>query len=252
MADDRCFRFPTATGTATVHDDAIGIRSTPDRLLAGQRRRWRHGDRWDRAGLAFEVVGVVWAVASLVGYAAAVAAGTAGVAGGLSTLGYLLVGAFLAARLGRRHVGEARIPRSAVDAVRLDRDAGTLTIEHDAAGRLRSVLRDDPVETTLSLPSAEAVREAEAVLRARDVDFEVAEARDAETTYRATVRQGVWFCERCRSQVSPADAACPACGYAIRVESGDDGGDTSAADRAHGDGRIGEAAASSVSGGNGT
>ena len=125
------------------------IRPVPDR------------DR-DRAGLAFEVVGVVWAVTSLVGYAAAVAAGTAGVAGGLLMLGYLLIGAFLAARLGRRHAGEAMIQRS------------------------------------------------------------------------------------------PADAACPVCGYEIRVASGDDGSNASAADRGHGDGRLGEAAASSASGGNGT
>jgi hypothetical protein len=237
MADDRSFRFPTATGTVAVHDGALGIRSTPGRLLAGQRRRWRHGDRWDRAGLAFEVAGVAWAVVSLVGHATAVAAGNAGVAAGLSTVGYLILGVFLAARLGRRHVGEARIPRSAVDAVRLDRDAGTLTIEHDAAGRLRSVLRDDPVETTLSLPSAEAVREAEAVLRARDVEFDVAEDSDIETTYRATIREGVWFCERCRSQVSPVDAACPACGYAIRVTSVDEGGRSDDGDEGSSGGR---------------
>ncbi|MFC7045098.1 zinc ribbon domain-containing protein [Halobacteriaceae archaeon GCM10025711] len=45
-----------------------------------------------------------------------------------------------------------------------------------------------------------------------------AEESETETTYRFLTRVGVCFCERCRTQVSPNDRACPSCGYALRVE----------------------------------
>jgi hypothetical protein len=40
---------------------------------------------------------------------------------------------------------------------------------------------------------------------------------DHETTYRFVTEDGVYFCESCDTQVSPADATCPAGGYALGV-----------------------------------
>jgi hypothetical protein len=53
--------------------------------------------------------------------------------------------------------------------------------------------------------------------RRRPVDPE-----DHETTYRFVTEDGVYFCESCDTQVSPADATCPACGYALRVRATDE------------------------------
>ena len=39
-----------------------------------------------------------------------------------------------------------------------------------------------------------------------------------ETDYRVVVENGVYFCESCGRQVSPADSTCPSCGYALRTE----------------------------------
>jgi len=130
------------------------------------------------------------------------------------------------------HVGETTIPLSTVDTITLDEEAGILVITHESDHDYFGSLRNDTGETTLSLPTDDDVREATEVFRLRGIDVEEPGTEAPETTYRVIVKSGVCFCERCRSQVSPSDRTCPACGYAIRVRSSGDHAPGSVSDEA--------------------
>jgi hypothetical protein len=99
---------------------------------------------------------------------------------------------------------------------------------HDYFGSLRN----ETTDTKLSIPTEDDIREATEIFRLRGIDVEEPGTEALETTYRVIVKSGVCFCERCRSQVSPSDGTCPACGYAIRVRSSGDQAPGSVSDEA--------------------
>jgi hypothetical protein len=142
-------------------------------------------------------------------------------------------------QLWRKHVRGTVVPLSAIKDVTLDTDDQEHTIVHDADSRpsvlggnggQRWFLSDDlfsifvtgETETTLTLRTADDVREARTIFRttglAEDLGVPRSGAEETETEYRFDTRNGVVFCEQCGSQVSPSDRTCPACDYALRVE----------------------------------
>lgn len=221
---DRSWRFQVARGVVTVRDDAIGVRSTPGDYLAGQRRHWESTDRWGRVAVSVRVVGFLSSLLGVLYHFATV--GVDGV--GLRSAPYVLTLCLFGYALWQHHVGETTIPRDRIEAVTLDDDERELTVRHEPDPGLRSLFRSDVVETTLSLPTPEDVREAREIFRLRGVELRDAPPAEQKTVHRLRVRDGVCFCPACNTQVSPGDAACPACGYAIRVteSNGDETSDT--------------------------
>ena len=207
------WRFRVTSGVVTVREDELAIRSTPGYLLAGQRVRWAHGNRWERGRLLLEVTGLLWSVFGIVHHLSQV--GVTGV--GLRSAPHVFAFVLFAYLVRSNHLGERTIPLSSVERITLDEDDGTLVITHETGSGYLASFRDHATETTLSLPTRDDVREAEEVFRLRGVELEDPGANEAETRYRVLVRDGACFCERCRSQVSPSDGTCPACGYALRV-----------------------------------
>lgn len=225
---EESWRFRTTNGVVTVRKDAIGIRSTPGYFLAGQRSRWRYGDRWERGKLVFNASGLLFSILGTAYHVSEV--GVAGV--GLSSGPHVFAVGLFAYMFWSNHLGETTIPLSTVDTITLDEEAGILVITHESAHDYFGSLRNDTAETTLSLPTDDDVREATEIFRLRGVDVEEPSTEALETTYRVIVKSGVCFCERCRSQVSPSDATCPSCGYAIRVRSSGDHASGSVSDEA--------------------
>lgn len=213
---ERSWRFRTTRGLVTVREDAIAVRSTPGRFLAGQRRRWWAGDWRDRGWMAFQATGLLWSLGGLALHAAdALQAGVTGV--GLASTPHLVAFALFAYAFWSNHVGETTIPVSNVERITLNEEAGELTIVHRTDGGLRSVFSDDERELSLSLSTAEARREAREIFRLRGIDLDAPEESEEKPEYRMVTENGVCFCSDCRSQVSPGDDTCPACGYALRV-----------------------------------
>ncbi|WP_152041294.1 zinc ribbon domain-containing protein [Salinigranum salinum] len=217
MSEDS-WRFRTTNGVVTVREDAIGIRSTPGYFLAGQRSRWRSGDRWERGKFVVSAGGLL---SSILGTAYHVSqVGVAGV--GLRSAPHVFAVGMFAYMFWSNHVGETTIPLSTVDTITMDEEEGTLVITHAPDHDYFDSLRSETSETTLSIPTEDDVREATEIFRLRGIDVEEPSTVEVRTTYRVIVKSGVCFCERCRSQVSPSDSTCPACGYAIRVRSSGD------------------------------
>jgi hypothetical protein len=209
------WRFRVTRGVVTVREDAIGIRSTPGYFLAGQRSRWRYGGRWEQGKLVVSTGGLL---SSILGTAYHVSqVGVGGV--GLRSAPHVFAVGMFAYMFWSNHVGETTIPLSTVDTITLDEEEGTLVITHEPNHGYFGSLRNETIETTLSIPTEDDVREATEIFRLRGIDVEEPGTEVLETTYRVIVKRGVCFCERCRSQVSPSDGTCPACGYAIRVRS---------------------------------
>jgi hypothetical protein len=210
------WQFNTTIGVVTVREDTIAVRSTPGYFLAGQRSHWRHGGRWERAKLLFSLGGLLSS-----GFGIAFHLSQVGPTGlGVQSAPHVLALVLFLFIIWSNHIGEQTIPLSAVDTITLDEDEGTLVITHERAHDYLSVFRDEEVETTLSIPTADNVREAKEIFRLRDIELGAPDADEGGTTYRVRTRNGACFCERCHSQVSPSDSTCPACGYAIRVQSG--------------------------------
>jgi hypothetical protein len=217
MSEDS-WRFRVTTGVVTVREDAIGIRATPGYFLAGQRSRWRYGDRWERGKLAVGAGGLLFSILGTVYHFSQV--GVAGVGSQSAPHAFAVV--LFAYLFWSNHVGETTIPLSTVDTITLDEEAGRLVVSHEQNHDYFGSLGNEPTETKLSIPTDDDVREAEEIFRLRGIDVEEPGTEAPETTYRVLVKRGVCFCERCRSQVSPSDGTCPACGYAIRVRSSGD------------------------------
>jgi hypothetical protein len=218
------WRFRTARGVVSVRDDAISVRSTPGEFLAGQRRRWRAGDWRDRGRATLEVGGFLASIVGLVYQLSQVTGPGLGATTAtlLAVVSHLVVLSITAYSIWSTHVGETTIPLSTVDVVTLDDDAMELVVVHEPEPGLGSLFRNDRIETTLSVPSREDLREAREIFRLRGIELRDPGDQGTETTYRVTVRDGACFCASCRSQVSPSDGTCPACGYAIRVRTGGD------------------------------
>lgn len=211
--NEESWRFRVTRGVVTVREGELAIRSTPGYLLAGQRVRWAHGDRWERGRLLLETTGLLWSVFGIVYHLSQV--GVTGI--GLGSAPHAFAFVLFAYLVWSNHLGEKTIPLSSVERITLDGDDGTLVVTHEAD--FRSPFRNGETETTLSLPTRDDVREAEDVFRLRGIELADPGANETgtETRYRVLVRDGACFCERCRSQVSPSDGTCPACGYALRV-----------------------------------
>jgi hypothetical protein len=227
MSEDS-WRFRTTNGVVTVRDDAIGIRSTPGYFLAGQRSRWRYGGRWERGKLAITAGGLLSSTLGTAYHLSQV-----GIAGaGLQSASHVFAVVMFAYMFWSNHVGETTIPLSTVDTITLDEEAGRLVVTHEPNHEYFGSFRNETTETKLSIPTEDDVREAKEIFRLRGIDVEAPSTEAPETTYRVIVKSGVCFCERCRSQVSPSDGTCPACGYAIRVRSKGDQAPGSVSDEA--------------------
>ena len=213
MSEDS-WRFRTTNGVVTVREDAIGIRSTPGYFLAGQRSHWRHGDQWERGKILVNVGGLLSSLLGIGYHLSQV--GLTGV--GARSAPHVFTFVLFVYLVWSNHIGEKTIPLSTVNTITLDKDDGTLVVTHEPERGYLSVFRDDEIETTLSIPTTSDIREADEIFRLRGLDLEEPGTVETETTYRVRIRNGACFCERCHSQVSPSDAACPACGYAIRVK----------------------------------
>ena len=225
---EESWRFRTTNGIVAVRKDAIGIRSTPGYFLAGQRSRWRYGDRWERGKLVVSAGGLLFSILGMAYHFSQV--GVAGV--GLQSASHVVAVVLFAYMFWSNHVGETTIPLSTVDTITLDEEAGTLVVTHEPNHDYFGSLRDETTETKLSIPTEDDVREAAEIFRLRGIDVKEPRTEVLETTYRVLVKSGVCFCERCRSQVSPSDGTCPACGYAIRVRSSGDQAPGSVSDEA--------------------
>jgi len=220
---ERSWQFRTTRGLVTVREDAIAVRSTPGRFLAGQRRRWRASTWPERGWIAFQAAGLCWSLAGLSLHAfEALQAGET--SAGLASTPHLVAFALFAYALWSNHVGETTIPLSNVERVALDEDEGTLTIEHRTDGNLRSIFRDEEAELRLSLSTADARREAREIFRLRGIDLDDPRESAGTPEYRVITESGVCFCARCRSQISPSDDTCRSCGYALRILRSDDSG----------------------------
>lgn len=213
---DRAWRFRTTTGVATIRDDAITTRSTPRQFLAGQSVRWRHGSRRERVKVAGAVVGFLVSIVLLAYhlYLVVDAGFSWSWALALGTVGVLVYS------LWNERVRRTTIPRSAISTVSLDADERRLTVTHETGDGPLSAFRDDVAETTMTLGTEDDLRRAREIFRLRGIALEPAPADpdETETTFRVLTRDGACFCERCRRQVSPSDRQCPACDYALRVE----------------------------------
>lgn len=212
---ERPWSFRTTEGVVTVGEDAIGFRSPPREFLAGQRARWQSGGPGDQAAAAFGIVLFVLSPA-LVAYYLAYPVVTGP---DVLSMGYLAGGLVFAYVLWDRHGRETEIPRSRIRRVVLDETTRELTVTYATGDGPLSFLREDTRERTVTARTDEDLERAREALGRRNVPYDLASGIPSrETVYRYDTRGGVTFCGRCRAQVSPADAACPACGYALRVE----------------------------------
>jgi len=209
---DASWRFRTTKGDVTIRRDTIGIRSTPTLFLRGQYSGFLHGSPLQRAKIVFNV-GAFLTIPLTVALTLQrlFETGTEWLA-----LVYVVSLAFFLHGIWTQYLRETTIALSAVKDVTLNEDERTLTIAHEASGGFFSLFQDDEQKRAHTLRVAEDVRDAKEILRLRGIDYD--EPTQTETTYRVRTREGVCFCERCDSQVSPSDRVCPACEYALRVE----------------------------------
>lgn len=205
--------FRTARGVVTVGADDVRRRSTPTVFLSGQYTRFRNGSTSERATVAFRALGFVFSLAGLGYHLRAVTVAEPG----WPSLLYGALLAVLAYACWAACLREITIPRSAIVDVTIEPDERQVTIVHERAGGPLSTFRNDETETELAFGTLDDLRDAREIFRLRGISLERPASR-SETTYRFVTKGGVCFCERCRSQVSPSDRTCPACRYALRVE----------------------------------
>jgi hypothetical protein len=224
--------FRTTDGDVSVSDDTIRIHKTPKKFLYGQLSHWHNGSRWQQVGAVVKIVGLLLTSFSIVYQLDTISDMPVGL------MAFLYSAAFIidVYMVWKKHLRETRIPLSAIDDVTFDRDERELTVNHDAERRwsaaddnssqrwsLRDSLLDflemDKTETTMTLRTADDIRKARTIFRTRGISEDImSEHEETETEYRVDTKNGVVFCERCGSQVSPSDRTCPTCNYTLRVE----------------------------------
>jgi len=204
-----------------VDHDTIQIRSTVRQRLAGQRARWRAGDRRGLLRLLWVLFGSVLFVGYL-SYTAYrvldVGVAGPGVVGALSLVSTLWA-------LWYGYLRTETIPLSALERVSIDESRRELSITYDADAThaFPAWLYDLNAGTkSLTLPSEEAVCDARETCQLRGISVESSDDSATETVHRFDVENGVYYCESCGGQVSPADSTCPSCGYGLRVEVSDE------------------------------
>lgn len=205
--------FDLTTGRAIVGDDAISIRSRPSELLAGQLALFRRGNTTDR------LIVLVRAAAVLAAHGFMVLSLHQLVVGGLDTevvIETATVGVGTAS-LWHRFGRDTMVPVATIREATVRPGDRRFELVYDRrAGPLSRYLAG-PASTRLRFRTAADAHEAREILRARGIEVTDG-ADDGPTTYRVETRNGVVFCERCESQVSPSDRTCPACDYALHVE----------------------------------
>lgn len=103
---EESWRFRVTRGVVTVQEGGIAIRSTPGYLLAGQRVRLAHGDRWERGRLHLETAGLLWSVFGIVYHLSQV--GVTGIGLGSATHAFAFV--LFAYLVWSNHAGETTRP----------------------------------------------------------------------------------------------------------------------------------------------
>lgn len=219
---DRSWRIRTTDGVVIVRENEIGIRTTPREFLAGQLARWRAGGYRERARTLRYLLGLPLVIGL---FCYAVVRGPISEGWDLAQFVQIVSWLLLVYSVWRNHLRERTVPLSDVEDIDLDAEERTLTVTHDSADH-GSLFKSDRREQTFQLPTEEDLREAREIVRLRKLPDDGAPETEAsgpiyqgeETVYRFDTRGGVCFCQRCGSQISPADANCPACGYALRVQ----------------------------------
>jgi len=209
----------TTDGVVSVDHDAVHVRTSVRQRLAGQRARWRAGDRW---GLLWSLW-VVFTTVLLVGYLGYMAYRVFDV--GVAGIGVIGALSLVTSLWGSwtHYLRTETVPLSALDRVAIDEFSRTLfiTYDADATHTLPTWLYEFNAGTkSLTLPSEEALCDARETFRLQGIDVESSDDSETETVHRFRVEDGVYFCRSCDRQVSPADGTCPSCGYALRVEAG--------------------------------
>jgi hypothetical protein len=224
--------FRTVEGDATVGDDALHIGRSPRKFLRGQRTRWHDGGRKRQLVAVGKLLGFLLPLLFAIYQASAMLDTTIGTVAALSLA---LVALDPLHRLWKR-TRSTRIELSTIERVALDETDRELRVTHDASGRLArldarirrwlsargfSATDETATETTLTLLTDDDVRTARTALRTRGIHVAIDSPEDeneAETEYHYEIRNGVVFCERCGSQVSPNDRTCPSCERPLKVE----------------------------------
>lgn len=184
-------RVRTTEGELVHGDEELRIRRSPRAVIADKWARLMGGDRWERftaaVSAAFFVVGVLSLAHSLatlpeLGPTTAI----------VTTVGIV---AFALVPVWARNLRDTTVPLSAVESVSLSPDVRALTVAYDPAeagvtgrGLFRSATPDsipDPeptaTETTVTIRSADDVREARTVLRTRGLLDADGSSRDRVT-----------------------------------------------------------------------
>lgn len=230
--------FRTIGGDVSVGHDSIRIDRSPAKFLRGQRSRWRHGNR--RQQLFATVKTLVFLVVPI--YAVYQLSTISGTSIGVMAAVLIASVVFNLFAHWRRHSRTTTIRLSEIDTVALDTDERELTITHDASGRFTrltdggdsdwfgsdgqfSLVENGDTETSVTLLADDDVREARASLQTRGIPVDI-DAPEPKTKmeYHFETKNGVVFCDRCNSQVSPNDRHCPRCGRTLRVEQPVEGG----------------------------
>ncbi|EMA38091.1 zinc ribbon domain-containing protein [Halococcus hamelinensis] len=226
--------FRTIDGSASVGDDALRIERSPRKFLRGQRTRWHDGGRKRQLVAVGKLLGFLLPLLFAIYQASAMLDTTIGTVAALSLA---LVALDPLHRLWKR-TRSTRIELSTIERVALDETGRELRVTHDRAGRLArldvrvrrwlsargfSATDGTATETTLTLLTDDDVRAARTALRTRGIHVTVDSPEDeneteTETEYHYEIRNGVVFCERCESQVSPNDRTCPSCERPLKVE----------------------------------
>lgn len=213
------WEFRTTEGVVMVDSETIRVRSTPREFIAGQRARWRAGEGSARLKSAVRVVWMLGVVVVGLGYffftlyhVLDVGLTGVGIVAALSVVGGV-------GQLWSHYLRETTIPLSAVEHISLDETNRKLTIRYETSRVRKILLAPNAGRQRFTLPTDDHLREARETFQMRGISVEDVVER-GDTAYRFVVEDGVYFCESCRRQVSPADSTCPSCEYALRVECG--------------------------------
>jgi hypothetical protein len=224
--------FRTIDGDVSVGHDSIRIDRSPVKFLRGQRSRWRHGNR--RQQLFATLKTLVFLVAPIFAiYQLSTISGPS-----IDVMAAVLLASVVLNLFThwRQHSRTTTIRLSEIDDVTLDTDDRELTVTHEASDRLTrltdggdqrwfgpeglfSMIETGDTETSVTLLADDDIREARASLQTRGISVDVdATEPKTETKHRFETKNGVVFCDRCGSQVSPNDRHCPRCDRTLRVE----------------------------------
>lgn len=209
-------RFQTTAGVLTVDCDAIRLCSTPGQFIAAQRAHWRAGDPSERMKSAARIVWLLFALVFGLGYFVYEAHRVLNL--GFSALGivatvFLMTGIYA---LWANHLRERTVPLSSVERISFDEANRAITIRYETS-RLDTILLGHTGRQRMQFPTDADLREVRETLRLEGITVED-ETEQSDTVYRFVVEDGVYFCESCARQVSPADSTCPSCDYALRVD----------------------------------